>query len=263
MPAPERVANIIKISLAEIGIPVEVVLNDPERAPARAVGRRARPGAARLVQRQRRSRQLPLHAARLRQHHGQPTLEHRLLQQQLVPRRHRHGPAYDRSHGARAPLLAGAGDPGDRRALGAAGALEGRLRGARQPQGAGGATVGDGPLPLGGARRHDAASPPSEPQPPGDDGAGDRALDGTPQGTLEGPRTAPVRRRRQCRTPSTASRATRRSSRRRRCGRRRTCPVRAFIACRGCSRSPTCARPRRTRWRRCAGAGCGAACRRS
>ena len=30
MPAPERVANTIKMSLAEIGIPVEVILNDPE-----------------------------------------------------------------------------------------------------------------------------------------------------------------------------------------------------------------------------------------
>jgi peptide/nickel transport system substrate-binding protein len=30
MPAPARVANIIKVSLAEIGIPVEVILNDPE-----------------------------------------------------------------------------------------------------------------------------------------------------------------------------------------------------------------------------------------
>jgi len=30
MPAPERVANTIKMSLAEIGIPVDVVLNDPE-----------------------------------------------------------------------------------------------------------------------------------------------------------------------------------------------------------------------------------------
>jgi len=30
MPAPDRVANTIKMSLAEIGIPVDVVLNDPE-----------------------------------------------------------------------------------------------------------------------------------------------------------------------------------------------------------------------------------------
>ena len=30
MPAPDRVANMIKVSLGEIGIPVEVILNDPE-----------------------------------------------------------------------------------------------------------------------------------------------------------------------------------------------------------------------------------------
>jgi peptide/nickel transport system substrate-binding protein len=30
MPAPERVANMIKVSLAEVGIPVEVILNEPE-----------------------------------------------------------------------------------------------------------------------------------------------------------------------------------------------------------------------------------------
>src|SRR4029079_13200129 len=119
--------------------------------------------AARLVQRQRRSRQLPLHAARFRQHDGDPPVEHRLLQQRLVPRRHRYGPAYDRSEGSdrayrtRAALLAGAGDPGDRRALGAARALEGRVRAAKRGARAGGAAVGDGPLPLGGAR---AMSPP-------------------------------------------------------------------------------------------------------
>ena len=113
----------------------------PERArrsPARAVGGRARSRAARLVQRQRRSRQLPLHAARLRQHDRDAAVEHRVLQQRLVPRRHRHGAADDRSEGsdgahrARAAVLAGAGDPGDRRSLGAAGALEGRVRAARR-----------------------------------------------------------------------------------------------------------------------------------
>ena len=30
MPEPERVANMIKVCLAEVGIPVEVILNDPE-----------------------------------------------------------------------------------------------------------------------------------------------------------------------------------------------------------------------------------------
>jgi peptide/nickel transport system substrate-binding protein len=30
MPAPERVANMIKVCLAEVGVPVEVILNDPE-----------------------------------------------------------------------------------------------------------------------------------------------------------------------------------------------------------------------------------------
>src|SRR5262249_29496135 len=49
-------------------------------------------------------------------------------------------------------VFAGAGDPGDRRAVGAAGALEGRVRATKRAARAGGPAVGDGPLPLGGAR---------------------------------------------------------------------------------------------------------------
>ncbi len=143
------------------------------RSPAGAVGRRTRSGVARLVQRQRRPGQLPLHAARLRQHHRDAPVEHRVLQQRLVPRRHRHGPAHDRSEGSdrahrtRAAVLAGAGDPGDRRAVGAAGALQGRVRAARDAARAGGAAVGDGSLPLGGAR---AMSPEGKGGPDGQSG---------------------------------------------------------------------------------------------
>src|SRR5262249_35288982 len=69
-------------------------------------------------------------------------------------------PADHRPHRARAAVLAGAGHPGHRRAVGPARALEGRVRPAHEHPGPGGPAVGDGPLPIGG---EGAVSAPTQP----------------------------------------------------------------------------------------------------
>ena len=160
MPAPARVAGIIKRCLGEVGIPVDVILSEPaDHQRALWAG----------------EHDLALHGwfndngdpdnflyTLLDSDNttGTPPVEHRVLQQRLVPRRHRHGRRRirDRSRTERERLYSQA------QAILAIDVpwvplahskvvFAQRARAAR----AGGAAVGDGPLSLGGAR---AMSPP-------------------------------------------------------------------------------------------------------
>ena len=158
MPAPARVAGIIKRCLGEVGIAVDVILSEPaDHQRALWAG----------------EHDLALHG--WFNDNGDPdNFLYTLLDSDNTTGSRPSNIAFysnawfhdvigmaqrtDRSHRARAAVFAGAGDPGHRRPVGAAGALEGRVRAARGAARAGRAAVGDGPLPLGGAR---AMSPPS------------------------------------------------------------------------------------------------------
>ena len=157
MPAPGRVANIIKTCLGEVGIAVDVILSEPaDHQRALWAG----------------EHDLALHG--WFNDNGDPdNFLYTLLDSDnttgtrpsniafysnawfhdvIGMAQRTTDPRIDGAHRARTAVLAGAGDPGDRRPVGAAGALEGRVRAARRAPRAGRAAVGDGSLPLGGAR---------------------------------------------------------------------------------------------------------------
>ena len=181
MPAPARVAGIIKRCLSEVGIAVDVILSEPaDHQRALWAG----------------EHDLALHG--WFNDNGDPdNFLYTLLDSDNTTGTRPSNIAFysnawfhdvigmaqrttdpngsDRPHRTRAAVFAGPGDPGDRRSLGAAGALEGRVRAAERAARPGGAAVGDGPLSLGGAR---AMSPPDGKHGPGGKGSEGNGSDG-------------------------------------------------------------------------------------
>ena len=84
-PNAKRIAELMQADLAKIGVKAEIKSFEWGEYRKRAAGRRAPDGAARLDRRQRRSGQLPAHAARLRVGRRQ-WLEHRQVLPQAVRR---------------------------------------------------------------------------------------------------------------------------------------------------------------------------------